>query len=54
MARKLTLKVADIIRPRNIHAIKSAELGYVIDSLILRYQTYEGFPQWGQFFQNNF
>ena len=22
--------------------------------LTLRYQTYEGFPQWGQFFQNNF
>ena len=21
--------------------------------LILRYQTYEGFPQWGQFFKNN-
>ena len=22
--------------------------------LTLRYETYEGFPQWGQFFQNNF
>ena len=23
-------------------------------SLTLRYQTYEGFPQWSQFFRNNF